>query len=263
MPSDARTTDGTPPREVPDPLVPERDEWHRRTTLRDGTPILLRQIRATDRQRLVDGLARLSPASRYLRFHAHVDTLTDEQLDHLSDVDHVDHEAIVALDVARPDVPGVGVARYIRDPGEPTVAEAAITVADEYHGRGAGTLLLAALAERARRNDVEVFRSYVLAGNHAMLEVFDHLGADRRLETDGLWRVDLAVPLPDRVPGSPAGHVLRTAARQRRGLASLLPPVWGRGRTRGAAGDEEEDDVLDLGQMQAELAEWLAHRDRR
>ncbi|MFO7970824.1 MAG: hypothetical protein R6U40_03640, partial [Desulfobacterales bacterium] len=39
---------------------------------------------------------------------------------------HVEHEAIVALDLTRPDVPGIGVARYIRDAFERHVAEAAI-----------------------------------------------------------------------------------------------------------------------------------------
>lgn len=181
-------------RDEPDPLRVQRGEWHRRTTLRDGTPVLIRQIRASDRERLTEGLRRLSPGSRYLRFHAEIDELTERQLDYLTRVDHTDHEALVVLDAGHPEIPGIGVARYVRDPRECRVAEAAVTVADQYHGRGAGTLLLGALSARARANDVRVLRNYVLGQNQAMLEVFDHLGARREPEAPGLWRVDLELP---------------------------------------------------------------------
>src|SRR6056297_1992668 len=244
-------------------------EWSWRTELRDGRAILLRSIRPSDRARLVAGLRRLSPASRYLRFHAPVHELSESQLDYLTQVDHHDHEAIIALDLADLDLPGVGVARYIREPFEPTVAEAAITVADEYHGQGAGTILLGALAARAREAGIEVFRNYVLAGNHAMLEVFDHLGADRELEADGLWRVDLEVPeAPGDVPASPAGRAFLEAARSERLLASTFPPIWSRWRRRHEDRDAEGADLdeliaTELLDSQEELDRWLRFREAR
>jgi GNAT superfamily N-acetyltransferase len=256
----------------PDPLEPAGDEWHRRVSLRDGTRVLLRPIRREDRQRLVEGMKRLSPASRYLRFHTTVSELSEEQLDYLSDVDHVDHEAIVALDLDHPDRPGVGVARYIREPYEPHVAEAAITVADEYHGQGAGTLLLGALAARARANDITVFRNYVLDGNRAMLEVFDHLGAHRELETDGLWRVDLDVPADDAdVPNSGAGRAFLEVAREEHALASLIPPIWSRWRRRHHTHEDVEQwgqrypELLaeELGQLREDLDHWLEDPEHR
>jgi RimJ/RimL family protein N-acetyltransferase len=271
-----------------DPLVPRPDEWSRETTLRDGTPVLLRQIRPSDRARIVEGLARLSPASRYLRFHSAVDQLSEAQLDELTQVDHHDHDAIVALDLDRPDRPGVGVARFIREPYEPEVAEAAITVADEYHGQGAGTILLGALAARARDEGISVFRSYVLDGNPGMLEVFDHLGAHRELETDGLWRVDLAVPEDEAdVPASGAGRAFLELARDQRRLASILPPIWSRwrrssgvhapdstsedpdagpddGRGDDTARDEVEDPAAaEFEELRDELDGWLQHREDR
>ncbi len=256
-----------------DALQPAADEWHRRVTLRDGTNVLLRQIRATDRERLAAGMAELSPATRYLRFHEAIEELSDEQLDYLTQVDHVDHEAIVALDLDRPELPGVGVARYIRQTDEPHVAEAAITVADRYQGTGAGTLLLGAIARRARSNGIHVFRSYVLDGNHAMLEVFDNLGAVRELETEGLWRVDLAVPDEDsQVPDSPAGKAFGEVARGQRRLTSLFPPVWGRRASRRASttrGGDDPADAVDAGDdeelrdLRVELERWLQERDER
>ena len=242
--------------------------------------MLLRPIRPEDRERLAEGLRRLSAASRYLRFHAVVEELSDAQLDYLSQVDHDDHEAIVAIDLDHPDRPGVGVARYIRDGEDPHVAEAAITVADEYHGRGAGTLLLGALAARARDNGISVFRNYVLEGNQGMLEVFDHLGADRELESSGLWRVDLTIPEDeDDVPTSQAGRAFLNAAREQRTLASLIPPIWSRLRRRrepaeddadqGPFGSLEPGSSLDealsdeLGELRENLDDWLKERDDR
>ncbi|MEX1179109.1 MAG: GNAT family N-acetyltransferase [Nitriliruptor sp.] len=248
--------------------------WSREAHLRDGSPALLRQIRPEDREDLAAGIARLSPASRYLRFQRAVDRLSDQQLGYLTEVDHHDHEAIVALDRARPDRPGIGVARYVREPYEPTVAETAVTVADEYHGQGAGTLLLGALAARARAAGVEVFRSYVLDGNTAMLDVFDHLGATREPETDGLWRVDLAVPKDEEsLPRSGAGRAFHEAARDEQRLISHLPPIWSRrrradrddlGRETADAGTlEDEDDLTELLELRHELGRWLDRRERR
>ena len=249
----------------PDPLEVQRGEWYRRTELRDGTRVLIRQIRPSDRDRLTEGLRRLSPDSRYLRFHAEIDELTEEQLDYLTHVDHRDHEALVALDLEHPEVPGIGVARYIREPHEAEVAEAAITVADEYHGRGAGTLLLGALSVRARDNDVRVFRNYVLGENQAMLDVFDNLGATRQPEAPGLWCVDLELPeSEDDLPESPVGRAFMTAARDGFRLSTLLPPVWGRRRdTDDDTGPSRPGIKHEIASLDDDLAAWLADREHR
>ncbi len=247
-----------------DPMVLAPGEWGTEAELRDGRPILLRQIRPEDRDRLAEGLRRLSPTSRYLRFHADVEELSDRQLDYLTRVDHVDHEAIVALDLEQPEIPGIGVARYIRDPFERHVAEAAVTVADEYHGLGAGTLLLGVLASRARAQGIEVFRNYVLASNHAMLEVFDALGGIRERENQALWRVDLPLPQrPGDLPDSPAGRAFLAAAKQGFALSSLVPPVWSRFSFRGIGKDASESIASELAELRGELDQWLADREQR
>ena len=165
----------------------------REVTLRDGTRALIRPIRPDDKERLAEGLRQLSPRSRYLRFHAAVRELTDEQLRYLTEVDYVDHMAWVALNPDKPDEPGMAVARYVRLADEPSVAEAAVTVLDRYQGQGLGTALLRMLAASALDNDIHTFRNYVLAENTAMLELFDEIGAKRTDEGAGVYRVD--VPL--------------------------------------------------------------------
>lgn len=249
------------------PFDPIDGEWRREDRLRDGSAVLLRSIRPSDRERLAEAFERLSPASRYLRFHAELDRLSAAQLDFLTRVDHVDHEAVVALDPTAPERPGLGVARYVRDPDEPSVAEAAITVADEHQGRGVGTLLLGALAARARAAGIHAFRSYVLADNTMMLRVFDDLGAQRTRDAAGPWRVDLALPEDERdVPDSPVGRAFLRIAHDEHVLASDLPPVWSRRRRRRrAAGHDGPDRALEAerGLIAEELERWLADRSGR
>jgi GNAT superfamily N-acetyltransferase len=197
--------------------------------LRDGTWALVRPIRATDKDRLRHGLEWLSPRSRELAFHVPLQELTAEQLRYVTEIDHRDHVAWVALDPDDLDAPGMGIGRYVRLRHDPVVAEAAITVLDRYQGRGLGTLLLALLTRGALANGIRVFRNYVLTDNDAMLELFDQLGASRQLMTRRVYEVDFA--LPDDVadlPDTPAGRAIRTFARAEDGpqLALTLPPVW-------------------------------------
>lgn len=239
--------------------------WQRRTTLREGTAVLLRQIRPQDRDRLAAGLRELSPESRELRFHTDLRELTEEQLAYLTEVDHVDHEAIVAIDLDRPGHPGVGVARFIRDPFARGVAEVTITVADRYQGRGAATLLLGALAARAREEGIEVLRHDVLARNQAMLAVLDRLGATREQLADGRWRVELGVPhRAGDLPDSPAGRAFLAAGRPRSRFAGLRRPARRRATRR--PGSRSPDPLGTRSapeQADGELTQWLADRDQR
>jgi GNAT superfamily N-acetyltransferase len=110
--------------------------------------VLIRPVRRADAPLLADGFARLSARSRRLRFLSPKEELSPAELGYFTDVDHHDHEALGALDHA--DGRGVGIARYIRDTADPQAAEIAVTVIDDWQGRGLGTELVAQLSERAR-----------------------------------------------------------------------------------------------------------------
>lgn len=198
-------------------------------SLRDGSRVWVRPIRPEDRAKLEQGLQWLSPRSRYMRFHTQVDRLTRTQLDYLVNVDHADHEALVALDPDRPDQPGVAVARYIRLPEEPHVAEAAITVIDSYQGRGIGTALIGLLEQLAHQRGITTFRNYVLAENTAMLQIFRELDGEVVRESAGLYRVDVPVPGADQEqPDTPAGRWVASIGRHDpdRREAWAYPMVW-------------------------------------
>src|ERR1700748_1942166 len=123
--------------------------------LRDGSAVLIRQVRGTDAPLLADGFARLSAASRQMRFLGVKKHLSAAELRYFTDVDHHDHEALGALDWAGGH--GVGIARYIRDAGDPQAAEIAVTIVDDLQGRGLGTELLARLSGRARHAGISRF----------------------------------------------------------------------------------------------------------
>ena len=89
-------------------------------------------------------------------------------------MDHHDHEALIAIEPESGEP--VGVARYVRDPAQPQVAEAALAVVDEWQHRGVGTALLRHLIARARQEDVRRFRASVLGDNQAMLSLLDQPG---------------------------------------------------------------------------------------
>jgi GNAT superfamily N-acetyltransferase len=185
----------------------------REFALRDGSRVLVRPIRPEDKQALREGFQRLSARSRYRRFLSSLGQLSEQQVRHLTEVDYVDHMAWVAVDLSRPTRLGVGVARYIRLPEEPTAAEAAVTVLDGYQGRGIGTILLRMLAESAGAHGIRSFRGYVLAENVPMMEILDGLGA--KVTQEGtLLRVDVPIPpTPDQLPDTPTGRVFKSVAR--------------------------------------------------
>ncbi|CAN5372029.1 hypothetical protein BH23ACT9_BH23ACT9_37010 [soil metagenome] len=201
----------------------------REIPLRDGSRIWVRTIRTEDREQLEQGLQGLSARSRYMRFHTHVDRLTSSQLAYLTDVEHHDHDALVAFDPDLPDVPGVAVARYIRLQETPEIAEAAITVIDSHQGRGIGTTLVALLEQIAHPRGITRFRNYVLAENTAMMEIFRQLDGDIVQEGPGLYRVDVPVLGPeDQQPDTPAGQWVASIGRQRTEQQNdwAYPLVW-------------------------------------
>jgi GNAT superfamily N-acetyltransferase len=119
-----------------------------RVELRGGRVALVAPLHPDDRQRYLAGVERASPESLYMRFMAPVSRLTESQLRYLLEVDHRDHEALLAVDERTGDA--VGVARFVRLVEAPDAAEAAVLVIDDWQGVGLGTALCRLLAERAR-----------------------------------------------------------------------------------------------------------------
>lgn len=161
--------------------------------LHDGTRVRIRPITPEDRAELADAVRRLSPQSRYQRFLGAIDSLDERTLRYLTEIDHHDHEALVAFDAA--DGQAVGVARYARAADGEDAAELAVVVADAWQGQGLGTLLVRKVVERAREEGLSRLTALVLAANADMLELFEHEGWHRRgLPHDGTVELTYTVP---------------------------------------------------------------------
>jgi acetyl coenzyme A synthetase (ADP forming)-like protein len=145
-------------------LEPHRDGD---VVLRDGSTVRIRVMRPSDEAGLRALLTSLSEESRWLRFYclqnsaglaaeAHREVNLDQAFGLVAcsgDENRVvGHAFYVAFDEQR--------------------AEVAFTIANDFQGRGLGSILLGQLAEVAAANGIEVFEADVVAANHAMLHVF-------------------------------------------------------------------------------------------
>jgi GNAT superfamily N-acetyltransferase len=187
-----------------------------RVRIRDGAQVDVRPIEPGDKDAMRDGFARLSPESRYERFLSPLDQLSNSMLRYFTEVDHHDHEALVAFDTAGR---AVGVARYVREE-DPDVAEAAIIVADDWHGRGLGTALLHELAERAREEGVRRFSALVLARNEDMIDMLFRLGPAKIVDRSN-GTVQIEAELPAVGVGDHLHALLKLAAE----MTKRFPPL--------------------------------------
>jgi hypothetical protein len=142
-------------------------------TLRSGDIVRIRQIRPEDAPALILAYENLGEQSRYRRFFTVMPELPEATLKAAVEVDHVDHEALVAFPLLSAEIVGEG--RFIRLPDQPGTAEVGVTVVE------AG---------------IEYFTAEVLAENRAMLALLPSLG---QVETESRGsvvtaRVELAEP---------------------------------------------------------------------
>ncbi len=137
-----------------------------------GDEIAVRPVRPDDAERLRVAFGHLGALTRLRRFLVPIDHLTSHQIGYLTHVDHVDHEAILALDGRTGE--GIGVARYVRDPADPRRARVAAVVVDGWQGRGVGTVLVEHLSAHARAHGIETFTGATVAGNEAARRLMLH-----------------------------------------------------------------------------------------
>ncbi len=148
-----------------------------RVLLRDGTEAFVWPLLPTDKEALSEEYERLSPGSRYHRFLAEVPHLTSQMLGHLVDeVDGVNHAAWVlcAFPDNGPDALA-GIGRIIRYPDRPTIADVAVTVADDWQGKGVASALVEVL-KRHPLEGITTVETEVTEDNPAALALLRRLG---------------------------------------------------------------------------------------
>jgi RimJ/RimL family protein N-acetyltransferase len=216
-------------------------DYVERAVLRDGSVVRLRLVAPDDRELLRRSFDQWSPESRYARFLVPKDSLSDDELTYLCDLDHETHFALGAVleagDGAGEPI-GAGIARFIRLPfqlGEPSTAEAAIGVTDALHGKGLGKLLLLRLCAAAAERDIEQFRCEVLADNTAMRALIATIAPQHTVvNANGVATIDFAIGAiaPDASPESthtgPLYAMLRAAAENVVDWTDAVRRLWRR-----------------------------------
>ena len=95
----------------------------------DGLRVGLRPIHPDDREALAEGFWNLSEDSRYHRFLSPTATLSDRYAAYLTELDQINHFAWgIGIRAGDGTIRGIGVARYVRDPENPTTAEIAVAI---------------------------------------------------------------------------------------------------------------------------------------
>jgi len=147
--------------------------------LEDGAPVLIRPIRPDDKGMLADGLRRLSPESAQRRFLTPKRSFSRAELRYLTELDGRDHVALVVEYPADPTRRLIAVGRFVRLQDDPEAAEVAVTVADDWQGRGLGSLIGAHLAHSARNRGIRRFTATMASENvpahRLMARLTEHL----------------------------------------------------------------------------------------
>ena len=141
----------------------------------DDTRVTIRTMRPQDRDIEEQFVRRLTPTSKYYRFHAALRELTVYMLDHFTNVDYPDEMALIATISEEDAEREIGVARYVRTQ-VPDTAEIAVVVSDEWQGKGVGGKLLKDLREFAHQVGIRHLEARVLPDNQRMLRLAQDLG---------------------------------------------------------------------------------------
>ena len=201
--------------------------------LADGTSVLLRSVRPTDRDDLLALHDRASDQSLYRRFFSISRASAQTYIDRICEPGTAS-TSVVALRHGS----AIGVASAV--PGPAGSSEVALLVEESLHGVGIGSVLLEELSRRAWRAGVHTFTADVLTENVAMLRVFHDLGFDLVQQRD---HEVLSLSL-DLTPG--VSSVLAADGRHRHAhgesVRRLFEPatvaVVGVSRSRGGVGRE-------------------------
>jgi GNAT superfamily N-acetyltransferase len=166
--------------------------------LANGTRLRLRPVGPHDRDGLVRLFARLGPESRYRRFLIPKRELSPGELAALTDVDHLDHEAIAAVDQHDGSIVGFG--HYAHDTDRVGSASVAVAVADELQSMGIGTALARGTVQRARANGFALLTATTLWENRPARALLRRLGFRPCSSQGGV--IELELPLSPRDPST-------------------------------------------------------------
>jgi acetate---CoA ligase (ADP-forming) len=214
--------------------------------LRDGSTIAVRPARPDDAPGLESLFAGLSARSTHMRFHA-LGQSPPETLRRFAEVDYRDSFSLVAETGWGERTRLVALATYFRT--APGRAEMALVVADDFQGRGLGSILIEHLGEAAAEAGIATFEAEVLAANADMLEVIHNLDLPvRTAQEHGVVHAEFPTsPTPEAVESFERREASAAAAGVARFLRPRSVAVVGASRRRGTISGEVFRNLIDGG----------------
>jgi len=182
MPSTALDTLAHPP-------FPAQQGQYWIDALNDGSHVLIRPLRPQDREREKAFIENLSPATRHQRFLGEIKEVGEQLLNQLMDVGTPQRVAYVALVHDNGELREVGISRYAQVDDQPSHCEFAVTIADEWQGKGLGALLMQHLIDEARNNGFQQMYSVDSAANYSMRRLAKQLGMRSAIDPDDATQV--------------------------------------------------------------------------
>ncbi|MBV1775253.1 bifunctional acetate--CoA ligase family protein/GNAT family N-acetyltransferase [Burkholderiaceae bacterium DAT-1] len=147
----------------------------RQGTLKDGSPCVFRPIRPEDADELQRFVTEdLSEESRFNRFMSTLKQLSPVMLVRFTQLDYAREMALVATVTVDGEERMAGVSRYTINPDRKT-CEFAISIGDQWQGKGLGALLMTALFDAARDKGLQTMEGEILSSNTAMLGLMKKL----------------------------------------------------------------------------------------
>lgn len=157
--------------------------------LSDGSHVLIRPLRPQDREREKAFIENLSPATRHQRFLGEIKEVGEQLLNQLMDVGTPQRVAYVALVHDNGELREVGISRYAQVDEQPSHCEFAVTIADEWQGKGLGALLMQHLIDEARNNGFQQMYSVDSAANYSMRRLAKQQGMRSAIDPDDATQV--------------------------------------------------------------------------
>jgi RimJ/RimL family protein N-acetyltransferase len=176
-------------------------------TLKNGTAVRIRGVRADDKKRISEAFRNLENESIYKRFFQYKKGLSDEELKAATEVDFENEIALMVTIGEKETETIIGAARYVAfdAAGGQRSAEVAFVVEEDYQGLGIASLTLRHLAEIAKNKGIAQFHAEVLQENRGMLAVFKRSGFPMEQESaEGV--VHVTMPLRGERPDERAWH---------------------------------------------------------
>ena len=165
-------------------------------TLKNGTAVRIRGVRADDKKRISEAFRNLETESIYKRFFHYKKALTDEDLKAATEVDFENEVALMVTTGEKESETIIGAGRYVAfdAAGGQRSAEVAFMVEEDYQGLGITSMTLRHLAGIAKNKGIEQFHAEVLRENGGMLAVFKRSGFPIKQESaEGVVHVTLSL----------------------------------------------------------------------